>query len=71
MNATGRPAVAVLSHATVEGDVVTVHNIRNFEYRSETDYTPTYYDRRFDLKQLEGVDLVAVYWMGQIVRTSS
>ena len=56
--------VAVLSHATVEGDVVTVHNIRYFEYRSETDYTPTYYDRRFDLKQLEGVDLVAVYWMG-------
>lgn len=56
--------VAVLPHATVEGDIVTVHNIRNFEYRSETDYTPAYYDRRFDLKQLEGVDLVAVYWMG-------
>lgn len=56
--------VAVLPHATVEGDIVTVHNIRNFEYRSETDYTPAYYDKRFDLKQLEGVDLVAVYWMG-------
>ena len=56
--------VAVLPHATIEGDIVTVHNIRNFDYRSETDYTPAYYDRRFDLKQLEGVDLVAVYWMG-------
>lgn len=56
--------VAVLPHATIEGDVVTVHNIRNFDYRSETDYTPAYYDKRFDLKQMEGVDLVTVYWMG-------
>jgi hypothetical protein len=59
--------VAVLPHATIEGDVVTVHNIRNFDYRSETDYTPAYYDKRFDLRQLEGADLVAVYWMGPAV----
>jgi hypothetical protein len=59
--------VAVLPYATVEGDVVTVHNIRNFDYRSETDYTPAWYDKRFDLRQLEGVDLVAVYWMGPAV----
>jgi len=56
--------VAVLPHATIEGDLVTLHNIRNFEYRSETDYTPAYYDKRFDLSKLEGVDLVASYWMG-------
>lgn len=56
--------VAVLPYATVEGDIVTVHNIRNFEYRSETDYIPAYYDKRFDLNKLEAVDLVAVYWMG-------
>jgi hypothetical protein len=56
--------VAVLPHAAVQDDIVTVHNIRNFAYRSETDYTPAYYDKRFDLRQLEGVDMVAVYWMG-------
>ena len=56
--------VAVLPYATVEGDLVTVHNIRNFDYRTETDYAPAYYDKRFDLRQLEGVDLVSVYWMG-------
>lgn len=56
--------VAILPYATVEGDIVTMHNIRNFDYRSETDYTPAYYDKRLDLKQLEGVDVVAVYWMG-------
>ena len=59
--------VAVLPYATMEGDMVTVHNIRNFDYRSETDYTPAWYDRRFDLRKLEGVDLVAVYWMGPAI----
>ena len=59
--------VAVLPYAEIEGDVVTVHNIRNFDYRSETDYTPAYYDKRLDLRKLEGADLVAVYWMGPAV----
>lgn len=59
--------VAVLPRATIEGDIITVHNIRNFDYRSETDYTPAYYDRRFDLSKLAGVDLVAVYWMGPAI----
>jgi hypothetical protein len=55
---------AVLPHATIDGDIVTVHNIRNFSYRTETDFTPAYYDKRFDLAKFEGVDLVATYWMG-------
>lgn len=59
--------VAVLPYASIEGDAVTVRNIRNFGYRSETDYTPAWYDRRFDLATLEGVDLVAVYWMGPAI----
>jgi Domain of unknown function (DUF4105) len=56
--------VAVLPYAMIEDNWVTVHNIRNFDYRSETDYTPAWYDKRFDLDKLEGVDLVVVYWMG-------
>lgn len=59
--------VAVLPHAEIDGDIVTMRNIRNFEYRTETDYVPAYYDKRFDLRQLEGVDLIAVYWMGPAV----
>jgi hypothetical protein len=59
-----RTDVALLPYATVEGERVTVHNIRNFTYRSETDYTPAYYDKQFDLRQLQAVDLIAVYWMG-------
>jgi len=59
-----QPEVAVLPFATFEGDLVTVHNIRNFDYRTETDFTPAYYDKTFDLRQLDAVDLIAVYWMG-------
>lgn len=59
--------VAVLPHATIAGDRVTVHNIRNFDYRTETDFTPAYYDRTFDLRRLDRVDLVAVYWMGPAI----
>jgi len=56
--------VAVLSYATFAGEHVTVHNIRNFDYRTENDFTVGYYDKTFDLRQLDSVDLVAVYWMG-------
>ena len=35
-----QPEVAVLPYATIDGDRVTVHNIRNFDYRTETDFTP-------------------------------
>ena len=62
-----QPDVAVLPYATSDGDVFHVHNIRNFEYRSETDYRPAYYDKKFDLRELTGVDLVAVYWMGPAI----
>ena len=58
---------AVLPHATIEGDRVTVHNVRNFAYRTETDFTPAWHDKTYDLRQLEGVDLVATYWMGPAV----
>jgi len=59
--------VALLPYATITGDLVTVHNIRNLQYRSETDFTPAYYTRTYDLRQLDSVDLYAVYWMGPAI----
>jgi len=56
--------VAVLTSATVEGNLVTLHNVRNFQYRSEFDYSPAYYDKQVKLDELTGVDLIATYWMG-------
>lgn len=56
--------VALLPSAEINGDIVSVNNIRNFDYQSETDFTPAYYNKEFDLRTLEGVDVVSVYWMG-------
>ena len=58
------PNVARLPWASVDGNIVTVHNIRNFTYRSENDFTPAWYDKSYDLSKLEGIDVIAVYWMG-------
>jgi hypothetical protein len=59
--------VAVLPYATVKGEQVTIHNIRNLNYRTETDFDLRYYDKTFDLARLESVDLIAVYWMGDAI----
>ena len=47
-----QPQVAVLAYATSEGDQITVHNIRNFEYRTATDFTPRYETRTYNLDNL-------------------
>jgi hypothetical protein len=57
-----QPDVAVLPYAEINGDMVTVHNIRNCDYRSETDYTVRHYDKTFDLSKLKSVDLYVVHW---------
>jgi hypothetical protein len=61
------PEYAVVPRATVDGDLVTLHDVRNFDYRTETDFTPRYEERRCDLRRLESLDLVASYWMGEAI----
>ncbi len=46
---------AVLAHADIVGDIATIKNIRNITYRSTTDYDIHYYDKTFDLGDLESV----------------
>ena len=58
------PNVARTPWATVDGDRVTIHNIRNFSYRTEFDFTPAWTEKTYDLRKLEGIDIVASYWMG-------
>jgi hypothetical protein len=59
--------LGILAHATIAGDRVTVHGIRNFDYRSETDFTPAYYDKAFNLHDLQSVDIVTSYWAGPAI----
>jgi hypothetical protein len=62
-----QPDVSVTPHATVNGELVTIRGVRNFEYRSESDYTPRWEDRTYDLRKLDSVDIIAVYWTGKAV----
>jgi len=62
-----QPDVAVLPYAEINRDQVTIHNIRNCEYRSETDYTVRHYDKSFDLTKLRSVDLYLVYWGSPLI----
>lgn len=43
---------AILPTATIEGDSVSIRNIRNFSYASTTSFTPSYYDKTFDVSKL-------------------
>jgi len=56
------PDLAILPYADINGNKVTVHNIRNCDYRSETDFDVRHYDKSFDLEQLRSADLYMVYW---------
>lgn len=49
------PDQTVLPCADIEGDTALVHNIRNFSYRSTTDYTADYYGATFRFSDIEKV----------------
>ena len=54
--------VARLPHADLDGDRLVIHDVRNFDYRSETDFVQRWETRTYDLAGLEGMDLFLSYW---------
>ncbi|CAH1665008.1 Lnb N-terminal periplasmic domain-containing protein [Chelatococcus asaccharovorans] len=54
--------VAEMLSAEINGNSVTLHNVRNFAWRTETDYTPRWETRRYDLDTLTSVDMILSYW---------
>ncbi len=62
MSATWSDDVARLPHSQIEGDLVTVFDVRNFNYRSETEYDIAYDNRSYRLRDLQSVDLFVSYW---------
>jgi Domain of unknown function (DUF4105) len=61
-DASWEPDVAKTAWAEVNGDQVTIHNYRNFDYRSSTDFTPHWETKTVDLTALRGIDLFINYW---------
>lgn len=56
--------VAQLLESRIEGDKVSLNNVRNFHWYNETDYIARWESREYDLSQLVSADLVLSYWMG-------
>jgi hypothetical protein len=57
-----QPDVAQKAWADIQGDEVTLHNVRNCDYRTETDYTPHWETRTVRISQITGIDLAVGYW---------
>lgn len=57
-----QPDVSRLARAEIQGDVVTLHNVRHCDYRTETEYTPRWETRSVRLSQITGVDIAVNYW---------
>ncbi len=62
-----QPDLAVLPYAEINGNLITIRNIRNCDYRSTTDYTITHYDKTFDLDKLRCADLFINYWGSPLI----
>ena len=65
-----QPEVAIAPYATINGDLVTIHGVRNFDYRTETDFDVRWEDRTYDLSKLDSAHLIAVYWAGKAIPIS-
>lgn len=56
------PELSQTLTAEVHGNEVTLNNVRNFDWRTEEDFTGRWETRRYDLDKLVSVDLFSSVW---------
>lgn len=59
--------VAQITHGSVDGNRVTLQNVRNFDWRSNSDYTQRWETRSYDLDKINSVDMIMSYWDGRAI----
>jgi hypothetical protein len=57
-----QPAVSRVPTAVVDGDLLTVRNVRNFHHRGLDDFDERWEERRYDLAAIEGLDIAFSHW---------
>ncbi len=57
-----QPDVAQTPWAEIRGDEVTLRNVRNCDYVTETNYTPRWETRTVRLSRITGIDIALTYW---------
>ncbi|MBL9116153.1 MAG: DUF4105 domain-containing protein [Verrucomicrobiaceae bacterium] len=54
--------VSKTAWAEVNGSMVTLHHVRNFDYRTPNDFTERWETRTVDLDKITGFDIAICYW---------
>jgi len=57
-----QPDVARLPTATLDGSLLTIHNIRSFNYRDVDEYDERWITATYDLNELVGYDIFFSFW---------
>lgn len=56
------PGVAVLPRAVINGDVIVIENLRNFDYPAPGEFTERYESRTVRLANLAAIDIIFFNW---------
>ncbi|MFH4157609.1 Lnb N-terminal periplasmic domain-containing protein [Acinetobacter bereziniae] len=64
------PEVSRIFSYEKQGQLVTIHNVRNFDWRTTDQYDERWETRTYNLDDITGVNIITSYWMGpQIAHT--
>ena len=61
-NGAWQPDVAQTAWSEIKADEVTFHNVRNCDYRTDSDFTTHWETRTVRLSQITGMDIYIMYW---------
>ena len=59
--------VAQMTTGSVDANRITLYNVRNFDWRSNTDYVQRWETRGYELDRLNSVDMIMSYWNGPVI----